>query len=100
MRGRAKWQMHSIRVFKSLVPTGIELQYTAVEEGTVAYLIFWGDVVLTRHVQGLLRTGGRSSPEGCLSLVSEAITRIFISSALYCKMGGARKQHAAYACCC
>ena len=76
--------------FKSLVPTGIALQYTAIEEG-VAYLIFRGNVVLTRHVQGLLRTGGWSSAEGCLSLVSEAITRIFISSALYCKMGRARK---------
>ena len=55
--------------FKSLAPTGIALQYTAVEEGIVAYLIFWGDVVLTRHVQGLLRTGRWSSPEGYLSRV-------------------------------
>ena len=67
--------------FQSLVPTGIALQYTAVEEGIVACLIFWGDVVLIWHVQGLLRTGGWSSPEGCLSLVSEAMTRIFIQSA-------------------
>jgi hypothetical protein len=90
----------ALYAFQSLVPTGIALQYTAVEEGIVACLIFWGDVVLTRHVQGLLRTGGWSSPEGCLSLVSEAMTRIFIRSALYCKMGGARKQRAANGCCC
>ena len=63
----------TLYAFQSLVPTGIALQNTAVEEGIVAYLIFWGDVVLTRDVQKLLRTGGWSSPEGCLSLVSEAM---------------------------
>jgi hypothetical protein len=47
-------------------------------EDIVACLFFWGDVVLTRHVQGLLGTGGWGSLEGCLSLVSEAMIRIFI----------------------
>ena len=39
----------ALYVFQSLVPTGIALQYTAVEEGIVACIIFWGDIVLTRQ---------------------------------------------------
>ena len=48
----------TLYAFQSLVPTGIALQYTAVEEGYCRLPHLLRDGVLTRDVQGLLRTGG------------------------------------------
>jgi len=48
---------------QSLVPTWDTLRDVTVAD-TVGCLLFWGSVVLTRHPQRLLGTGGRGSQEG------------------------------------